>query len=125
MPEFLLKSETYRILGAAFEVYNELGPGFLEAVYQECMQIELRRIGVAFAPGARLRIRYKGELIEKQYVCDLICFDAVIVELKALTRLSSLDVSQLLNYLKASGHRVGLLLNFGAPAGLEWKRLVR
>ena len=125
MAELLLRGATYQILGAAFEVYNELGPGFLEAVYQEAMEIELRKRGLAFEPSARLQIKYKGVLLEKHYICDLICFGEVIVELKALTRLTSLDQAQLLNYLKASGRRVGLLLNFGAAGGLEWKRLVR
>ena len=125
MAELLLRGATYQILGAAFEVYNELGPGFLEAVYQEAIEIELRKRVLPFEPSARLQIKYKGMLLDKHYICDLICFEEVIVELKALTRLTSLDQAQLLNYLKASGRRVGLLLNFGTGGGLEWKRLVR
>ncbi len=125
MAELLLRGATYQVLGAGFEVYNELGPGFLEAVYQEALGIELGRRGIAFEPSAKLQIRYKGVLLEKHYICDLICFDEVIVELKALNKLTSFDQAQLLNYLKASGRRVGLLLNFGAGGGLEWKRLVR
>ncbi|MEK7865441.1 MAG: GxxExxY protein [Planctomycetota bacterium] len=125
MPELLLKHEVYQIVGAAFQVYNELGTGFLEAVYQEALEVELRARGVPFEATAQLRIRYKGQLLEKHYVCDVICFDCVIVELKAMVRLTSLDEAQLLNYIKASGHRVGLLLNFGAAGGLEWRRYVR
>ncbi len=124
MTVLLLKNEVYRIVGAGFEVHNELGTGFLEAIYQEAMEMELRERGIPFTPKAGLQIRYKGKLLKKKYVCDLVCFDGVIVELKAQARLTSVDEAQLLNYLKASRHRVGVLMNFGAAGGLEWRRLV-
>lgn len=124
MAELLLRGEVYQVVGAAFEVYNHLGPGFLEAVYQEALQVELGSRGIPFQPNHKLRIRYKEHLLEKYYTPDLLCFDALVVELKAQSRLAGADLAQLLNYLKASSLRVGLLVNFGSPARLDWKRLV-
>ena len=120
----LLKDEVYAIVGAAIEVHRELGPGFLEGVYQEALQVELAERGIPFEAERRLAISYKGLQLEKAYVADLVCFDQVIVELKALDRLSGHEAAQLLNYLKATGLRVGLLINFGSPGRLEWKRFV-
>ncbi len=125
MTELLLKEEVYAIAGAAMAVYNELGPGFLEAVYHEAMEIELRQRAIAFDTHVPLPIVYKGRQLHKQYEADLIVFDQVIVELKALKGLTGLEQAQLLNYLKATGNRVGVLLNFGSYPKLEWKRMVR
>jgi len=125
MAELLLKEEVFAIAGAAMAVYNELGPGFLEAVYHEAMEIELRQRTVPFDTHVPLPIVYKGQLLHKQYEADLIVFNQVIVELKALKELTGLEQAQLLNYLKATGHRVGVLLNFGSHPKLEWKRMVR
>ena len=124
MGELLEKDEVYQIVGAAFEVFNELGAGFLEAVYQEAMELELRSRSIPFVPQAKLRIRYKGEFLQKEYYADLICFGTVLVEIKCIERLTPKEESQLLNYLKATGIRVGVLLNFAGPKTLEWKRLV-
>ena len=121
----LLKDEVYAIVGAAMEVHRELGPGFLEGVYQEALKVELEGRGVPFEAEKRLAISYKGRELERVYVADLVCFNQVIVELKALDRLSGHEAAQLLNYLKATGLRVGLLINFGSPGRLEWKRFVR
>jgi GxxExxY protein len=125
MTELLLKDEVYAVVGAAIEVHRELGAGFLEAVYQEAMEIELADQAIPFSSQRPLGIRYKGRVLIKQYVPDLLCYDQMIVELKALTKLSGTEESQLLNYLKASELRVGLLVNFGSPGKLEWKRFVR
>jgi GxxExxY protein len=125
MTELLLKEEVYAVVGAAIEVHRELGCGFLEAVYQEAMEIEMADRALPFQAQQALRIRYKNRVLVKQYVPDFICHDQIIVELKALDRLSGTEESQLLNYLKASGHRVGLLVNFGSHGKLEWKRFVR
>ena len=125
MTELLLKEEVYAIIGAAIEVHRELGPGFLEPVYQEAMTIELTDRGIPFHAQQALTIHYKGRLLVKQYVPDFLCYDQIIVELKALDRLSGNEEAQLLNYLKASGLRVGLLINFGSQGKLEWKRFVR
>jgi GxxExxY protein len=123
--ELLLKEEVFAVVGAAIEVHRELGSGFLEAVYQEAMEIEMTDRAIPFQTQRALSIRYKQRVLTKQYVPDFICHDQIIVELKALDRLSGTEESQLLNYLKASGHRVGLLVNFGSHGKLEWKRFVR
>jgi GxxExxY protein len=124
MQELLYKDEVFRIIGAAIEVHKELGSGFLEAVYQEAFEYELAFRGLPFVSQQSLKIEYKGHVLNKEYVADLVCFDSIIVELKALQRLSGNEESQLLNYLKATGMKVGLLVNFGSSGKLEWKRLV-
>jgi len=125
MAELLLKEEVYAIVGAGMAVYNELGPGFLEAVYHEAMEIEMHRRGIPFNTHVPLTICYKGILLRKYYEADLIVFERVIVELKALKALGGLEQAQLLNYLKATGLHVGVLLNFGSHPDLEWQRLVK
>lgn len=122
--ELLLKDEVFAIVGAAIEVHRELGSGFLEAVYQEALEIELREREIPFEAQKALRIQYKGCTLDKQYFADLVCFSQVIVELKALDRLSGTEEAQILNYLKATGMRVGVLVNFGSSKKLEWKRFV-
>src|SRR5262245_57375154 len=114
MVDLLLKDEVYAVIGAAIEVHRELGHGFLEPVYQEAMEIELRDRGVPFEAQKSLFIRYKGRPLKKEYVADLICYGQIIVELKALEQLSGKEEAQILNYLKATGLRVGLLINFGS-----------
>ena len=124
MTELLLKDEVYAIIGAAMEVHSVLGPGFLEAVYHEAMEIELRERGIPFESHKKLRILYKGHLLEKEYEADMVCYGQIVVELKALDRLTSREEAQLLNYLKATDLRVGLLINFGSTGKLEWKRFI-
>jgi GxxExxY protein len=124
MSEIILKEEVYEIIGAAIDVHRELGPGFLEPVYQEAMEIELAERGIPFVPQKSLAISYKGRRLKKEYVADLVCYDQIIVELKSLSRLSGIEEAQLINYLKATGLKVGLLINFGSRGRLEWKRLV-
>jgi GxxExxY protein len=124
MNEFLFKDEVYTIVGAAIEAHRELGPGFLEAVYEEALHIELEARSVPHEFQKPLPIDYKGRTLSKQYVADLICYGGVIVEIKAISNLTGREEAQLLNYLKASGLKVGLLINFGSHGRLEWKRLV-
>ena len=124
MTDLLLKDEVYAIVGAAIEVHRELGPGFLEAVYQEALEIELKERGIPFERQKVLAISYKGHRLAKEYVADLICFGQIVVELKAIEQLSGKDEAQALNYLKATGLRVSLLINFGSHGKLEWKRFV-
>ena len=118
----LYKSEVYKIVGACMEVHNELGFGFLEAVYQEALAVELKSQGIPFSKEESLEVSYKGELI-KHYRTDFICFDKIIIETKAIKELTSKDTAQMLNYLKATGLHLGLLVNFGAES-LEYKRLI-
>ncbi len=125
MTELLLKDEVYAIVGAAMEVYNVLGVGFLEAVYQEALELELQSRSIPFVARKPLTISYKEHQLAKEYVADFVCYDQIIVELKALDRLSGKEESQVINYLKATGLRVGLLINFGNQGKLDWHRFVK
>lgn len=124
MAELVLKEEVYEIIGAAMDVYYQLGRGFLEPLYQEAFEIELSRRGLPFEHQKELTILYKGQPLEKKYIADLVCFNEIVVELKALDRLTGIDEAQLLNYLRMTRMRVGLLINFGSSVRLEWKRYV-
>jgi GxxExxY protein len=123
--ELILREEVYSVVGCAIEVHKELGFGFLEAVYQEAIEIELRQRSIPFDAQMPLNILYKGQPLKKEYIVDLICYGQIIVELKAMEHLSGREEAQLLNYLKATSLRVGLLINFGNSTKLEWKRFVR
>src|SRR5262249_26043365 len=103
----------------------ELGAGFLEAVYQEALEMECSLRGVPYESQKPLPLRYKGQPLKKEYLADMVCYGQIIVELKALDRLSGGEDAQVLNYLKATGLRVGVLLNFGSKGRLDWKCLVR
>lgn len=122
--DLLYKEETYKIIGACFEVYKEKGNGFLEQVYQECLEMELSLQGIPFSAQAALRLRYKGRELKLRYVPDLVCYEKIIVELKAASQLTDEHRAQVLNYLKATGYRVGLLMNFGHYPKLEYERLI-
>jgi GxxExxY protein len=116
--------QTYAIIGAAMAAHRELGQGFLEAVYQVALELEFERQGIPYEREVELKIAYKGQILGVAYRADFICFGGIIVELKALDKLTVREVAQMLNYLKATGMQRGLLLNFGAKS-LECKRLVR
>jgi GxxExxY protein len=115
--------QTFAILGAAFEVHKRLGPGFLEAVYQEALAIELAHCDVAFAREVLLPITYREQVLACSYRADFICYGEIIVELKAIERLSNIEYAQVINYLRATGYHRALLLNFATPR-LEYKRFV-
>jgi len=114
---------TYQIIGAALEVHKELGCGFLEAIYQEVLEREFREQEIPFKSQPTVQIVYKGRPLSKTYQPDFICYDEVVVEIKAMDKLSGLDQAQVINYLKATRLKVGLLINFGATS-LEHKRFV-
>ena len=120
--EFLYKDLTYAIIGAAIEVHRILGPGFLESVYEEALAHEFELRGIPYERQAKLAVRYK-EIIAGEFRADFLVDGKVVVELKAIKALTEGDEAQLLNYLKGTGYRVGLLLNFGAPS-LEHKRRI-
>ncbi|MGH7778232.1 MAG: GxxExxY protein [Candidatus Binataceae bacterium] len=114
---------TYAIVGAAMEVHRELGNGFLEAIYQQALAIEFETRRIPFRREVEILVSYKGRQLDSTYRADFICFDEVVVELKALARFGGTEQSQVINYMKATGFKVALLLNFGTPS-LEYRRFV-
>ena len=123
--DLMYKEESYRIIGACFEVYKEMGCGFLEAVYQECLNMEFSVQGIPSMPQCELSLCYKGRPLKQKYVPDFICFDKIIVEIKAVAALADLHRAQLQNYLKTTGYKLGLLVNFGHYPKLEYERIVK
>jgi len=124
MSELLLKDEVYALVGVAMEVYNELGNGFLEAVYQEAYEIELKERAILFDSQKPLPIYYKTRKLKKEYKADVVAFGKIIIELKSQESLTKNDEAQLLNYLNATKFQVGVLINFGSQNNLEWKRMI-
>jgi GxxExxY protein len=105
-----------------FHVYRAMGPGFLEAVYQECLELELANRGIPFRARQALALTYEGVLLKQTYVADLVCFDRIILELKAVRTIAPEHRAQLVNYLRATGMKLGLLVNFGAAPKVEIER---
>ncbi len=123
MTEIILKEEAYQVMGACYEVHNELGSGFLEAVYQECLEIEFNDRKIPYRSQPSLAIHYKNRTITKVYQPDFVCFDSILIEIKAVSELSNAHRAQVLNYLKATGLNLGLLINFGSQGKLKYERL--
>ena len=123
MADLLYKSEVFDIQGAVFEVYRNLGAGFLENVYQEALEIELESRNIPFVSQSELKIRYKDEILKQSYRADIVCFDKIILELKAVKVLLPEYEAQLHNYLKATDMRLGLLINFCHIPKVEIKRI--
>ena len=121
----IFADESYRIMGACYEVHNDKGSGFLEAVYQECLALEFARQGISAEAQVALPLTYKGTALQQVYRADFVCFGKIIVELKTVERLADEHVAQVLNYLNATGFELGLLVNFGHHPKLEYKRIVR
>ncbi len=123
MKKIIYKEECYKLQGAIFEVYREMGCGFLEAVYQECLGEELRKQNIPFLAQPELNLFYKGEKLKQTYKPDFICHNKIILELKAVKETASEHKAQLINYLKATNMKLGLLVNFGAYPKAEIIRL--
>ena len=120
-----LSNESYSITGAAMQVYNTLGAGFLEAVYQEALAIELTKRGIPYEREKDLKIYYDGQELKQTYRADFVCYDNIIVEIKAVASLNDSHRSQVFNYLKATGFKLGLLFNFGHCGGLEFEHKLK
>jgi GxxExxY protein len=122
--EIIYKEESYAIMGACFEVYKEEGCGFLEAVYQECLEIEFTLQNIPAVPQPRLELSYKGHPLRQKYVPDFICHGKIVLELKAVSALNDEHRAQVQNQLRATGHKLGLLVNFSHYPQLEYERIV-
>jgi GxxExxY protein len=123
MADLIFKEEVYAIVGAAMEVHREKGCGFAEPVYQECLELEFAERNIPAEAQKEMKIFYKGRPLKKTYLADFVVFGKIIVEFKAMNRLTSREESQVINYLKSSGLEVAVLINFGSQS-LEWKRIV-
>ena len=124
MKDLVYAEECYKLIGACFEVYKDKGSGFLEAVFQECLELELGLQAIPFVAQSPLSLTYKGQSLRQRYIADFVCFDKIILELKAVERITDEHRAQLLNYLNATGQRLGLLVNFGHHPKLKWERMV-
>ena len=122
--DLVYPEEAYAIFGACFEVYNQMGNGFAEPVYQECLEIELALRNVPFIPQHELHLRYRGRLLKRKYIPDFVCYEKIIVEIKAVSSLTDEHRAQVHNYLAATGYQLGLLINFGHDKGVQYERIV-
>ena len=120
-----MKDESYAVMGACFEVYREKGCGFIEPVYQECLDIEFRLQSIPFLATPKLPLTYKNQTLKKIFRPDFICYGLIVVEIKALSALNDQHRAQVHNYLKATGLQLGLLINFGTTPKIEYERIVR
>ncbi len=123
-PDVLYPEEVRKIIGCAMTVYNTLGIGFLEGVYHDALEVELGLQGVPFEHKKHLDVYYKGVKLPGFFEADIVCYGKIILELKAISRLTEIDDAQLINYLRATGIQVGILMNFGKKGKLDWKRFV-
>jgi len=124
MADLIYKDECFKIIGACFEVYNDKGCGFLESVYQECLEIEHEYQQIPFVPQQALRLFYREKELKQKFIPDFICYGKIILEIKAVSKLTDEHRAQVINYLNATGFELGLLVNFGGHPKLEWERLV-
>ena len=123
MTEILFKDESFKIIGACMKVHTELGPGFLEAVYQEALEKEFKKRDIPYLRQPKLSLFYDGEKLKKYYIADFFCYDSIVLELKVSQFISEGQSKQLQNSLKSSKHKLGLLINFGT-ASLTYKRII-
>ena len=125
MPEIIYKKESYAVIGACFAVYNDKGCGFLEPVYQECLGIEFECQRIPAIAKPSLTLSYRGRVLLQTYQPDYVCFEKIILEIKAVSKLTDEHRAQLLNYLHAAGFELGLLVNFGHYPKLEYERIAK
>ena len=123
MTEIIYAEESYRIMGACFEVYKEKGCGFLEAVFQECLELEFGDRAISYVAHPALTLSYKGRTLRQTYTPDFICDGKIVLEIKAVSALHDEHRAQVHNYLRSAGHRLGLLVNFGHFPKLEYERI--
>jgi len=123
MTDILFKEESFKIIGACMKVHSELGPGFLEAVYQEALEKEFKKRDIPYERQPKLTLYYDGEKLKKYYIADFFCYNSIVLELKATQFIPEIYIRQLQNSLKASNQRLGILVNFGAPS-LYYKRII-
>ncbi len=124
MGEIIYRDESYKIMGACFEVYKVKGCGFTEAVYQECLALEFSYQNIPFVSQPKLELDYKGTKLEQYFKADFVCYGTIVVELKALPKVSDICRAQMLNYLNAMRFRLGIIVNFGHHPRLEYERIV-
>ena len=124
MSDIVYRGESYRVMGACFEVYKEMGCGFVEPVYQECLQIELTLQQIPFVAKEKLLLNYKKQPLQQHYRPDFICFDKLVLEIKSVTALTNEHRAQVHNYLKATCYQLGLLVNFAHYPKVAWERIV-
>ena len=122
--EIIFKEESFKIIGACFEVYNQMGPGFLESVYQECLALEFSAQGLPYLEQPHLKLEYKTRPLQQTYLPDFLCFDEIILEIKSAKALTDEHRAQAINYLKATGKKLALLVNFGHYPKLESERFL-
>ena len=125
MGEIIFKEESYQIMGACFEVYSQMGPGFIEPVYQECLCLELCAREIPFKSKEKLNAKYKNQVLKSRFQPDFICFDLIVLELKAVSELNDIHRAQLHNYLKLTSLHLGILINFCSHPQLHFERIAR
>ena len=124
MSEVLFKEQSFQIMGACFEVHNKMGGGFVEPVYQECLAIEMGLRGIPFAVKQQVELQYKDRILKQEFEPDFVCFEQIIIEIKAVTSLCDEHRAQVLNYLHVTRFKLGLLVNFGTHPKLQHERFV-
>lgn len=120
--KIVFAEESYKVIGACFNVYKNKGAGFLESVYQECLEIEFEHQKIPFVPQKPLSLEYRDKRLKQGYVADFVCFDSIILEIKAVSKIIDEHRAQILNYINAAGFKLGLLVNFGHYPKLEYER---
>jgi GxxExxY protein len=125
MGEIIYKEQWYLIMGACFEVYSQMGPGFLEPVYQECLCLELGARQIPYTAKQKLKAEYKNQILKSYFEPDIVCFDKIVLELKAVNELHEVHRAQLHNYLKLTSHKLGILINFCSHPKLQFERIAR